>query len=260
MRLPYLRKSDSHTPPFLLLIIIFLFFSIFQVKAQRAIRIEPDFFNGEIIISDTLVPADIPLSLHATLSEALATLFDPVPLDSFPDIKTWLYRAGNMNNKYPVLVVSKKEHWMVIPLKDFTGYGLPTIHRIKLRRQYLVLVQATIRDRYFTSEDNPSGFQAEKGMVEVIDVVTGRRHLLQEANIHVEQGRWSKGPEGNVASSYDQELELGFNNRKMQIKVSAVKTQYTTASGRLEKSQQVSLEYDFHTGLWIRKKAVMVNF
>ena len=260
MTKPYLRKSETAfwrvSGLFTGLVLCVM---ISPLSAQRAIRIDPDYYNGEIIITDTLVPAELPVTLHTNKQEALESMLDPVPLDSLPELKTWLYRNG-IKEKYPVLLISKGEHWMMIPLKEFTGYGTPVLHQVKMKHHELVLVEAEMRDRFFTSQEFPSGFQAEKGLVLLIDIITGRKHLQQESNIKIEQGTWSKGPEGNTATSYEQSLELNFKKRSMELKISSEKMHYTTYEGIEKKSQQISLEYEFVKDAWLRRKAVMVGF
>jgi hypothetical protein len=239
---------------------ICLFFSLManQADAQRAIRIESDYFNNEIVITDTLFPVELTVTLYTNRSTALAALLDPVPLDSLPDSDTWLYRVGT-STRYPVLLIYRKEHWAVIPIQAFTGYGIPGLYKVKSKRLNLVTVEATRRDRFFTSEEFPSGYQAEIGLLEVIDISTGIRHLQQESRLSIEQGRWSNDG-GNSATSFDQFTNVAFNGKLMELKVSSKKQRYTTAGGKEEKSQQILLEYENKNGIWIRRKAVMLGF
>ena len=260
MTSPYLRKSETarRSVSGLLTGLILCAF-ITPASAQRAIRIDPDYYNGEIIITDTLIPAELPVTLHTNKDEALESMLDPVPMDSLPDLNIWLYRVG-IKEKYPVLLVSKREHWMMIPLKELTGYGIPALHQVKMKKQELVLVEAKMADRFFTSQEFPSGFQAQKGLILLIDIISGRKHLQQESNIKIEQGTWSKGPEGNTATSYEQTLELNFRKHFMELKISTEKMHYTTYEGIEKKSQQISVEYEFVKDAWLRRKAVMVGF
>jgi hypothetical protein len=244
---------------FIALIPLFLCFMTVSVTAQRAIRIEPDYFNNEIVITDTLIPVELNVTLYTNRATALSELQDPVPLDSVPDADTYLYRVGT-TSRYPVLLIYRKEHWAVIPLPAFTGYGIPHLFKVKTKRLNLILVEASRRDRFFTSEELPSGYQAEIGLLEVVDVSTGIRHLQQESRLNIEQGRWSNDPGGNSATSFEQSTNIAFNGKMMEIKVSSTKQRYTTASGKEEKSQEIILEYEFKNGSWIRRKAVMLGF
>lgn len=260
MTQPYLRKTMRYRGLLSALLTGLIHCVLISpVSAQRAIRIDPDYYNGEMIITDTLVPAEMAITLYSNRAEAMANLLDPVPYDSLPELKTWLYRTGD-KEKFPVLLISKREHWMMIPLREFTGYGIPVIHQVLLKHKEMVLIEAETSERFFTSTEYPSGFQARKGLIIMIDIITGRKHLQQESNLKIEQGTWSKGPEGNTATSYEQTLELTFKKQIMQLKVSSEKLHYTTQAGIEKKSQQVSLEYEFVKDAWLRRKAVMIGF
>lgn len=240
---------------------IFLLTLVFSqnVLLGQAILINPDFFSEEIVIRDTLTPTESGVKTFPTRLSALESLNDPLLIDSLPDFRTWLYRSG-LHSKFPVLLIDGKDHWRVIELRDFEGYGLPKIFGIKQSKSGLVMVEATLRERFFTSEESPSGYQAEKSLIQLVDVHSGRTHLKQVGNLKIEQGRWSKGPEGNVASSFEQSMELSFRKQLMLLMISIQKKKYATATGTEVKSQRVSLEYKFQKGVWIRSKAAIMSY
>jgi hypothetical protein len=236
-----------------------LTFSCIASIAQRAVRIDPDFYSEEIIITDTLQPFELKTTFFISRSEALRSIQDPVPLDSLEEDGIYLYRSG-ISTLLPVMLISRKEHWAMIPLTDFTGYGLPSWHQIKQKKLQLILIEASMKDRFFTSEEFPAGYRAEKGLLQIIDIKTGRRILLQESNLKIEQGSWSTGMQGSSASSYEQDLSLTFSGKKMNMKILSKKQRYTTVSGIDSKSKQVQLEYEFRKEQWVRTKAVILDY
>jgi hypothetical protein len=260
MSQPFKRVLEVVSPAFLAkTMMIALILSAEVLLAQQAIRINPDFFSEEITISDTLAPIALKSENFPDRLSALQGLGDPLLLDSIPEMQTYLYRLG-IDNRFPVLMVAGKGQWTVFKLKQFEGYGIPKIYKIHQKKSGLVLIEATLRERYFTSEEFPSGFQAEKGIIQLIDVNTGMSHLQQVSNLKIEQGRWSNGPEGNVASSYEQLLKLSLKNQLMNFEIIVQKKKYTTATGTQEKSSRISLEYKFQNGVWIRSKAAIMSY
>jgi hypothetical protein len=260
MRQPFKRVLEVVSPAFLAkTMMIALILSAEVLLAQQAIRINPDFYSEEISISDSLAPIVLRCEYYPDRLTALQGLDDPLLLDSIPELQTYLYRVG-IDKRFPVLMVAGKEQWMVFNLKQFEGYGIPKIYKIRQKKSGLVLIEASLRERYFTSEEFPSGFQAEKGMIQLIDVNTGKSHLQQVSNLKIEQGRWSNGSEGNVASSYEQLLNLSLKKQLMHFEIIVQKKKYTTATGAEEKSSRISLEYKFQNGVWIRSKAAIMSY
>lgn len=259
MRQPFKRLWGLVKQGFRLKIwLLALVFSQNQLWGQ-AILINPDFFSEEIVIRDTLIPTESGVKTFSSRLSALESMNDPLLLDSLPDFHTWLYRSG-LHSKFPVLLIAGKDQWRVVELRDFEGYGLPKIVGIKPLKSGLVTVRATFRERFFTSEESPSGYQAERSLIQLIDLHSGQTHLKQVGNLKIEQGRWSKGPEGNVASSFEQSMQLSIRKQLMHLMITIQKKKYATATGAEVKSQRVSLEYKFQNGIWIRSKAAIMGY
>ena len=260
MQVPYLRTYPLITYRiFSLGLLMILAFSSIASIAQRAVKVDPDFYSEEMVITDTLQPVELKTTFFKSRSEALSNIQDPVPLDSLEEEGIYVYRSG-ISTHLPVMLIAKKDNWALIPLTDYVGYGLPSLHQIKQNKLRLVLIEASMKDRFFTSEEFPSGFQSEIGLLQIIDIKTGRRILLQESNLKIEQGFWSKGPQGNRASSYEQELSLAFKGKKMELNILSKKQRYATVTGTESKSRKIQLQYEFRQEYWVRKKAVILDY